>query len=194
MEPRIPEEIDGPKTWVDLYADSLFRYALLRVADKSIAEELVQETFVAALSAFGNSGFRGDSAGKTWLIGILKHKILDHLRNKYRNQAQQFETIAENTIEDAFDARGAWRVKPGRWGMDPQERYEQQELMRIILECIAALGERQADAIRLRELDGEESEEICKVLNISTTNYWVLMHRARLAMRRCVERHWIKDV
>lgn len=192
-EPRIPKGIDNPETWVDLYADSLFRYALLRIADKTIAEELVQETFVAALSALENSQFRGKSAGRTWLTGILKHKILDHLRKKYRNRAQPFEVIQENEIEDAFDARGNWRVKPGRWGVDPQEHYEQQELMRILVECIAALGERQADAFRLRELDGEETEEICKVLKITATNYWVLMHRARLSMRQCMEIHWPQE-
>jgi RNA polymerase sigma-70 factor (ECF subfamily) len=188
-EARTVEESANPETWVDLYADSLFRYALLRIADKAVAEELVQETFVAALSTAGNSRFRGESACKTWLTGILKHKLLDHLRQKYRHQASSIDVIRENEIEDSFDARGNWRVKPGKWG-NPEKHYEQQELMLIIMECIAALGERQADAFRLRELDGEEAEEICKVLKISAANYWVLMHRARLAMRRCMELHW----
>ncbi len=179
-----------PETWVDLYADSLFRYALLRIADKAIAEELVQETFVAALSTAGGSRFRGESACKTWLTGILKHKLLDHLRQKYRHQARSIEAIGESEIEDSFDVRGNWRVKPGQWGGNPEKHYEHQELGLIIMECIAALGERQADAFRLRELEGEDAEEICKVLEISATNYWVLMHRARLAMRRCIELHW----
>jgi RNA polymerase sigma-70 factor (ECF subfamily) len=192
-EARTAEEITKPETWVDLYADSLFRYALLRIADKAVAEELVQETFVAALSTVGNSRFRGESACKTWLTGILKHKLLDHLRQKYRHQARSIEVIRESEIEDSFDARGNWRVKPGQWGGNPEKHYEEQELMLIIMECIAALGQRQADAFRLRELEGEEAEEICKVLNISTTNYWVLMHRARLAMRRCMELQWPQE-
>ena len=192
-EHRTAEESSNPETWIDLYADSLFHYALFRIADKAVAEELVQETFVAALSSLGNSRFRGESACKTWLTGILKHKLLDHLRQKYRHQAKPLEVISEDGIEDSFDARGNWRVKPGQWGVNPEKHYEQQELMLIIMECIAALGERQADAFRLRELDGEEAEEICKVLKISATNYWVLMHRARLAMRRCVELHWPRE-
>jgi RNA polymerase sigma-70 factor (ECF subfamily) len=192
-EHRTAEEIGNPETWVDLYADSLFRYALIRIADKAIAEELVQETFVAALSALGDSRYRGESSCKVWLTGILKHKLLDHLRQKYRHQAKPLEVIREDEIEDSFDARGNWRVKPGQWGGNPQDHYEQQELMHIIMECIAALGERQADAFRLRELEGEEAEEICKVLKISATNYWVLMHRARLAMRRCMELHWPQE-
>jgi len=190
---RTTQGIGDPETWVDLYGDSLFGYALLRTADKAIAEELVQETFVAALSTYGKSQFSGKSAGKTWLIGILKHKIFDHLRKKYRHQAQSFEDINNTQIEDSFDARGNWRVKPGQWGMEPYERYEQQEFMRVLVNCITGLNTRQADAFRLRELDGEESEEICKVLNISPTNYWVLMHRARLALRKCMERFWPID-
>lgn len=193
-EPQAVEGIGNPETWVDLYADSLFHYALVRTADKAVAEELVQETFVAALSTLGNNKFRGESAGKTWLVGILKHKISDHLRRKYRHQAESLENINDNEIEDSFDARGNWRVKPGQWGMGPDERYEQQEFMHIIVNCISGLGARQGDAFRLRELDGEESEEICKVLNISPTNYWVLMHRARLAMRRCMERYWPLEI
>jgi RNA polymerase sigma-70 factor (ECF subfamily) len=192
-ESQSPARIGNPETWVDLYADILFRYALFRIADKAVAEELVQETFVAALSSLGNSRFRGESACKTWLTGILKHKLLDHLRKKYRHQAKSLEVIREDEIEDSFDARGNWRVKPGQWGVNPEKHYERQELMFIIMECIAALGERQADAFRLRELDGEEADEICKVLKISTTHYWVLMHRARLSIRRCMELHWPQD-
>ncbi|GAB6193150.1 sigma-70 family RNA polymerase sigma factor [Desulfocastanea catecholica] len=188
-EAQTAEENTNPETWVDLYADSLFHYALYRIADKAVAEELVQETFVAALSSLGNSRFRGESACKTWLIGILKHKLLDHLRQKYRHQASSIDVIRESEVEDSFDARGNWRVKPGQWD-NPEKNYEQRELMLIIMECIAALGQRQADAFRLREIEGEEAEEICKILEISPTNYWVLMHRARLAMRRCIELHW----
>jgi RNA polymerase sigma-70 factor (ECF subfamily) len=193
-EARTVEEITHPETWVDLYADSLFRYALLRIADKAVAEELVQETFVSALSSLGNSRFRGESACKTWLTGILKYKLLDHLRQKYRHHAKPLEIIREDEIEESFDVRGNWRIKPGQWGVNPEKHYEQQELMLIIMECIAALGERQADAFRLRELDGEEAEEICKILKISSTNYWVLMHRARLSMRRCMELHWQQEL
>jgi RNA polymerase sigma factor (sigma-70 family) len=127
-KPRTTEGIGNPETWVDLYGDSLFHYALFRTADKAIAEELVQETFVAALATFGKSQFRGDSAGKTWMIGILKHKILDHLRKKYRHQAQSLEDINNNEIEDSFDARGSWRVKPGQWAMGPYERYNSRNL------------------------------------------------------------------
>ncbi|HKJ65248.1 MAG TPA: sigma-70 family RNA polymerase sigma factor [Desulfopila sp.] len=181
---------DDPEQWVDQYADSLYGFALLRVTNAAVAEELVQDTFLAALTAFKGGKFHGKSSLKSWLTGILKHKIMDHFRKKYRNSADSFEDIREEKIADFFDARGNWRVKPGRWGDTPQKKYEQQELMLALIECIDTLAERQADAFRLRELDGEEAKVICKVLQISATNYWVLMHRARLAMRRCMEPHW----
>ncbi len=179
-----------PEQWVDLYADALYGYALYRTANSAIAEELVQETFMAALTALKSGTFHGDSSPQTWLTGILKHKIMDHFRQKYRHQTQSLDFLREDDIEEYFDAKGNWKVKPGSWGENPQKKYEQQELMHTLLECIKTLGERQADAFRLRELEGEEAKEICKVLQISATNYWVLMHRARLSMRRCMESHW----
>ncbi len=182
-------DTDDPEQWVDQYADPLYGFALLRVTDAAVAEELVQETFLAALTAFKGGNFHGKSSLQSWLTGILKHKIMDHFRKKYRNSADTFDDIREEKIADFFDAKGNWQVKPGSWGDTPQKKYEQQELMLALIECIDTLAERQADAFRLRELDGEEAKVICKVLQISATNYWVLMHRARLAMRRCMEPH-----
>lgn len=179
--------------WVELYADYLYRFAFVRIDDSSIAEEIVQETFIAALAAIKKSPFRGKASEKTWMTGILKHKLLDYLRNKYRHNALSMDMIDENRLEESFDGRGNWRVKPGNWGKAPPDQYEQKELAKILGDCLRTLQEKQADAIRLREVLGEESKNICKVLNISATNYWVLMHRARMALRKCVERHWPHD-
>lgn len=185
--------IGNPASWVDLYADYLYRFAIIRVADQDTAEELVQETFIAAIAAIKENRFHGKSGKKTWLTGILKHKIIDHLRRKYRDRALPLELVGEDAIEASFDANGSWRVKPGQWGINPSEGYERKELAKIIMACIETLQERQADAVRLRELDEKTTEEICKILMISTTNYWVLMHRARLSLRRCVDNHWTTD-
>ncbi len=179
--------------WVELYADYLYRFAFVRVGDSSVAEEIVHETFIAALVAIKKSPFHGKASEKTWMTGILKHKLLDYLRNKYRHMALPMDMIDENRLEDSFDGRGNWQVKPGSWGEAPPDQYEQKELAKILNDCLGTLQEKQADAIRLREVLGEESENICKVLNISATNYWVLMHRARMALRKCVERHWLHD-
>lgn len=182
-----------PVDWVELYADYLYRFALVRIGDPSVAEELVQETFIAALAAVKKNHFHGKASEKTWMTGILKHKLLDYLRNKYRHNALPMDMIDENRLEESFDGRGNWRVKPGNWGKAPPDQYEQKELAKILGRCLATLQEKQADAVRLREVLGEEPENICKVLNISATNYWVLMHRARMTLRKCVEFHWLQD-
>lgn len=179
-----------PADWVELYADYLYRFALTRVTDKEVAEELVQETFSAALAAFKEKRFQGRSSQKTWMTGILKHKLIDYLRNKYKHHAIPLDQMDSNKVEESFDARGNWRVKLGKWGVEPPDHYEQKELAAILMACIDTLQERQADAVRLRELDGKDTEEICKILLISSTNYWVIIHRARLALRRCMERNW----
>ena len=182
-----------PVDWVELYADYLYRFALVRIGDPSVAEEIVQETFIAALAAVKKNAFHGKASEKTWMTGILKHKLLDYLRNKYRHNALPIDMIDENQLTESFDGRGNWRVKPGNWGNAPPDQYEQKELATVLNDCLGTLQDKQADTIRLREVLGEESENICKVLNISATNYWVLMHRARMALRKCVERHWLQD-
>lgn len=193
-KPPVTDDRNGDlSAWVDLYADYLYRFAIIRVTDQAVAEELVQETFIAAITAVKDGTFHKQSNEKTWLTGILKHKILDHLRHKYRDRALPLELVGETEIQESFDANGNWRVKPGSWGINPSDRYEQKELAKILMACIEALQERQADAIRLRELDQKNTEEICKILMISTTNYWVLVHRARLSLRRCMDHHLETD-
>ncbi len=192
--PATDENNGNPASWVDLYADYLYRFAIIRVADQDTAEELVQETFIAAIAAVKENRYQGKSQEKTWLTGILKHKIVDHLRRKYRGRALPLEQIGEDIIEASFAADGHWRARVGEWDINPSDRYEQKELGKILMACIEALQQRQADAVRLRELDEKTTEEICKILMITTTNYWVLMHRARLSLRQCVDDHWSTDV
>ncbi|MGB3212309.1 MAG: sigma-70 family RNA polymerase sigma factor [Desulforhopalus sp.] len=177
-----------PDTWVECYADSLYSYAYFRVRDKSLAEELVQETFVAALAA--RKKFKGESSEKTWFFAILKNKIVDRIRRKYREKLQSLDNMPEHLALDFFNERGEWLEKPGKWRETPQQNYEQLEFMTVLQQCLGRLPVKQNDAFTLREFDDVESEEICKVLGISATNYWVLLHRARLVIRKCLERNW----
>jgi RNA polymerase sigma-70 factor (TIGR02943 family) len=177
-----------PEIWVETYADSLYRYAYFKVNDTSLAEEFVQDTFVAALGARKN--FLGNASEKTWLFSILKNKIIDHLRRKYRDKVQSLETVSEKGFNEYFDERGAWLNKPGKWKVNPQERFEQSEFMSVLRDCLTLLPIRQGDAFQLREIRDFDSEEICKILGISSTNYWVILHRARLAIRACLEKNW----
>ncbi len=186
---------DDPISWVDAYGDFLYRYALSRIADPSVAEDLVQETFLAALKSRDN--FQGRSSTRTWLIAILKHKIVDHLRKRAREQASDkvealSDAAAQSAIDGEFKADGHWRHRPSKWLVNPMKVYEQKEFMDVLYSCLADLPQRQADTFMMREIDGYSTEEICKALNISATNSWVLLYRARMMLRRCIENKWIK--
>lgn len=176
-----------PEQWVESYSDALYSYALYRINDAEIARDLVQETFVAALKARQN--FSGNSKEKTWLTGILKNKIVDYLRVKYKSINYSFDTLNERTEIPFFDDRGEWLIKPGRWQDNPECVVELAEFMSALHKCLAVMPENQRNSFIMKEIDEFETKEICKVLDISSTNYWVLMHRARLAIRDCLERN-----
>jgi RNA polymerase sigma-70 factor (ECF subfamily) len=182
-------KMDNPDIWVDRYGDFLYRFALARVKDTSIAEDLVQETFLAALRAREN--FQGRSAPKTWLVAILKHKIVDHIRKSVREQSLDSFDSVDKVIEDAFDDRGEWKVKPRSWTINPMKILEQKEFMAILYRCLAELPSRLSRAFMMREIDGLDTEEICKVLDISATNSWVMLYRARMGLRSCLEDKWL---
>ncbi len=183
--------IETPEEWVDLYGDYLYRYAFYRVYETTVAEDLVQETFLAALHSIKNFQYR--SSIKTWLTGILKHKIIDHFRKKAKEQ--QIDDIEPNInkLDGLFDQNGQWKIKPAKWDADPQKLYNQKEFIKVLHKCLAELPGRQASAFILREIVGENTKEICKILDISATNCWVLLHRARMYLRRCLEINWFNN-
>ncbi len=183
------KQLDDPKTWVEQYGDSLYRFAQARIKDPSIAEDLVQETFLAALGARKN--FKGRSTTRTWLIAILKHKIVDYIRKKVREQdTDKLESMTDG-IDVNFTDRGDWQLRPSRWAKNPMKLYEQKEFMDVLYHCLAELPDRQAEAFMLREIDGLSTEEVCKELNITATNSWVMLYRARMLLRGCLENNWI---
>lgn len=177
-----------PEKWVDEYGDYLFRFALSRLRQREAAEDLVQETFLAALNA--KSKFAGRSSERTWLVGILKRKIVDHLRRKGREQPASDLAATDHWLESLFDERGNWMKKPGKWPADPSAAIEKEEFWAIFTACLRKLPERLADAFTLREVEELDSHEVCKVLDISANNLWVMLHRARLGLRRCLEVNW----
>lgn len=168
----------------------LFRYALLKLRDTDLAEDVVQETLLAALQA--DAGFAECSSLCTWLIGILKHKIADQQRRSAR-ETRLFEPDcagSDEEIEDIlFNPEGSWQSPPKAW-LHPEQSLEQEQFWRIYEWCQQNLPERQARVFMLRELVGLEPEEICKDLGLSSTNYWVILHRARLRLRECLETRW----
>jgi len=181
-----------PARWVDDHGDALFRYALARIGDRDTAEELVQEALLAALGA--RDRFTGQSSERTWLIGILKHKMIDHLRRPSQEQAASGLDSLETQSEDVFDRRGVWRQYPRRWRGRPEQTLEDEEFWVVFQRCFSGLPRRLAEVFALRELDEMATESICDVLSVSATNLWTLLYRARLRLRRCLEVHWFERV
>jgi RNA polymerase sigma-70 factor (ECF subfamily) len=169
------------------HGDALYRYAFARVRDSAQAEDLVQETLLAALES--QARFAGRAAERTWLIGILKHKLIDQLRRRNREPPLADLAKTDDEIEALFSADGHWKSPPAAWS-SPMASLEQREFWRVLSDCLAALPARQAQAFSLSEFDGFAGEELCKLLDATATNVWVMLHRARLHLRECLEQRW----
>ncbi len=176
-----------PASWVDNHGDTLFRYSLSRLRDVESAEEVVQETFVAALRASGQ--YAGKGSEGAWLLGICKRKVIDHVRRRNRPDSPAGGDLGPDPSEVLFDDKGNWRRDPRLFGSRPESAIEREEFWQAFRGCLSGLSRRQADAFTLRELDDMESDEICKELRISTSNLWVLLHRARLRLTNCMKSH-----
>jgi len=167
----------------------LLRVAVLQLRDNDLAEDIVQDTLVAALQ--GAQGFSGRSSLKTWLTGILKHKIVDAIRRKSREPS--FASLEEETqIEDfdaLFDDSGHWENPPADWG-DPESQLSRAQFFDIMQFCLEKLPPNTARVFMMREVMELDSGEICKELAITSTNLWVILYRARMALRQCLEQNW----
>ncbi|MCP4250022.1 MAG: sigma-70 family RNA polymerase sigma factor [bacterium] len=176
-----------PIEWVDRHGDALYRYALLRLRDAGAAEDLVQECFAAALA--GREQFAGRASERTWLIGILKRKVIDRVRRQARERRTDEGESAGAGEEAFFTTGGKWKVNPARWGGDPAGHLVDREFWGVFRGCLGDLPAPLAETFLLRELDQIGSEEVCEVLGLSATNLWTRLHRARLALRACLEAH-----
>jgi len=145
---------------------------------------MVQETLLAALQSWDS--FAGNSSERTWLIGILRHKILDFFRRHGSSEIPDDESWRK----EYFDRARHWKDKMVGWKTDPAALAENAEFLKVLQDCLKALSELMARAFVMREIEGFSSEEVCKHLEISETNLWVRLHRARLQLRRCLEVNW----
>lgn len=172
--------------WLAEYGDYLFRYARRRLSSDEQAEDAVQETLLAALKA--RQRFSGTSSERTWLTGILKHKIVDMVRQQYRETTAPHGGDGEdaNDWEMLFDQSGHWAGTLRDWG-DPVAELEKGRIREALDECFRRLKPNLATVFSLKELSGLSNEEICKALEISPTNAWVMLHRARIFLRECLE-------
>jgi RNA polymerase sigma-70 factor (ECF subfamily) len=172
--------------WVDEHGDALYRYALGRVGRADVAEDMVQETFLAALRAAG--GFAGRSSERTWLTGILKNKLIDRLRREGRTRAATDLGVPDDWLDGLYDATGHWRSPPGAWGADPAALLERREFWEAFERCRAGLPDRLREVLSLRLLDGVPAPELCAALGITANNLWTLLHRARVRLWQCLDR------
>ena len=175
-------------SWVEEHGDYLYRHALLRVRNSELAEDLVQETFLSAVKAI--KSFEGRSSVRTWLRTILKNKIIDHTRKRDREQAVIDKSESFEEREQYFGKMGIWKNTFPSWGRDPESALSDKDFYRILTQCLEKLPQRVARVFSLRMIDHKEIGEICKILDISASNTSVILYRARMALRSCLERNW----
>jgi len=184
-DPRFAE-IEGHRPY-------LMRYALSQLRDGQLAEEAVQECLLAALE--GVEGFGGRSSLRTWLTSILRFKVIDLQRRAVADRQQveltdfAAETGDEGWLDELFDETGHWRVAPSAWG-DPEAALEQSRFWEAFQGCLDKLPAAGGRVFFKREIVGEDTEVICKEEGITASNCWVILHRARIALRTCLEKNW----
>lgn len=173
--------------WVDTHTDALYAWALHKLEDAELAKDIVQDTFISAYSKIDS--FEGKSSAKTWLMAILNNKIADHYRKQARNPVDGGAQYERNF----FDRNGSWRneTKPQHWQEDGH-LLDDAAFVQVLNGCMEKLPAAWADAMNMKYLGEKKSGEICGTLNISTANYWQIIHRAKLSLRQCLEINWFK--
>lgn len=180
-------KIDAIK-WVDRYSDYLYNYTIVRVNDHEVAQDLVSETFFAGLKSAAN--FKGEASERTWLIAILKRKIIDHYRKKNSKKGKAEVRMHFND----GDSDGDWLEERVRDPFDKtaEDDIENKELGNAIHDCLDGINEKQAAIFKLKTIENHDTEAICNAYNITPSNLWVIIHRARTAMADCLEQNWLK--
>lgn len=175
------------ETWVNQHTDALYSWAFQKVSDSELAKDLVQDTFLAAAEKV--ESFKADSSPKTWLFSILNHKIIDH----YRTKVHQPLALENQSDSIYFDADGAWQEssKPKDWQSDDEKNVlDETDFQKVLQKCMDALPEKWNAAMKLKYLTEKNDKDICQELGISTSNFWQIVHRAKLQLRDCIDKNW----
>ena len=184
-----------PGSWVDLYSDEFFRFAMSRTKNREVAEDLVQDTFLAGLNAL--EGFRRDCSEKSWLYNILRNKIIDHFRKKVNSELKMtgtgYDNNEENFLQRYFDHNEHWKenIMPGSLEINAHSKLEQEEFMQFLMLCLSLLPLMWSKVFSLKNIEEYSSDEICKELDITPSNLWTIVHRSKLQLRECLEKRWI---
>jgi RNA polymerase sigma-70 factor (ECF subfamily) len=179
-----------PTNWIELHSDYLYNYTISRINNHDVAKDIIQDTFFAALN--GKDNFKGNASERTWLISILKRKIIDYYRKI--NSAKGKAEVRMNFYSDG-EREGEWieeRV-PSTWNAEVEKDIENEELSKAIEKCLGLLPEKYAIVFRMKTIQQFETEEICNELAITSSNLWVIIHRARTQLRKCLEDSWFKN-
>lgn len=183
----MPKHFIDPNKWIDLYSDYLFNYTISRVNDRDLAKDLVQDTFFAGLKSMKN--FKGEASERTWLVSILKRKIIDYYRKINSNKGKAEVRMSYNSDSET---EGDWLEERVADPFDKtaEDTLENSELGDAIYDCIDKLPEKQADVFKMKTILGYDTETICNELEITASNLWVIIHRARTALADCMEENW----
>lgn len=175
--------------WVELYTSELFNWAFYKLSDEELAKDIVQDTFVAAAEKIKD--FRGDSTPKTWLFSILNFKIID----VYRKKAKMPMAADASVFTDFFDDEGSWykNKRPQPWNEEETHLLDDDDFQRILRKCMDTLPEKWNACLKLKYYMDKSGDEICQELDISPTNFWQIMHRAKINLRDCVDMNWFQN-
>jgi len=186
-----PDTGADPRTWFERHGDYLYRFAVARVRRPDAAEDLVQETLLAAWKA--RDEFDGRATERTWLTAILKRKAVDWLRRRVREQVRLAAPTADRFADDLFDRRGEWKTAPGRWDRGAVEPLDREGFWATFHGCLDKLPERLHAVFALRYLDEAAGDAVCRELGLTPSNLWVMLHRARLRMWWCLSKNWFGE-
>ncbi|WP_254070784.1 sigma-70 family RNA polymerase sigma factor [Pedobacter sp. L105] len=185
------DQMPDPKNWVNTYADYLYLFAIKRISDEDQARDLVQETFLAALQSMHK--FEGKSSERTWLTAILKNKIYDVYRAK--SSGLKTEEIKNPIGEepDFFQENGHWKKEhaPKQFGLDDFDSLAHKELNHILQQCMQKLPAMWLSVFTMKHMDDETTDFVCAELRLSQANFWVIIHRAKLNLRACLQKNWM---
>ncbi len=178
-----------PQRWVDRHGDYLYRYALRNVRRPEVAEDLVQEALLAAWR--GRDRFAGRAKERSWLTAILKRKVIDWLRRTVRERNRKADGEPDTVADAPFNGSGKWRTQPKRWASGtPESASDREEFWDIVRGCSDKLPPRLREVFVLWHLDETPSDEVCRTVDITPSNLWVMLHRARLRMWQCLTKNW----
>lgn len=184
------------KRWVEMYSDKMYSWTFYKTNSKEIAEDLVQDTFLASFQSI--SKFEGKSDPKTWLFAILNNKIAEHFRKIYRNpilsENQANPNEGESFFDTLFDSNGEWQKeeRPKEWQNTEAHLLDDVAFVKVLQACMDKLPANWNAVIQLKYLEEKKGDLICQELGIAPTNFWQILHRSKLQLRKCLENHWFK--